>query len=460
MSMTLGVFIGESFAELTLADTITKEKIDFQRWYLPRTSLKAFLTKYIAEKEIKKIDQVFVAHRYLEKLFNLRIGGSVAQLVTVGFENVLNFESPSNSDLPLWPQKAPSVSSSDLVFSVNEKVDSEGNLQKEIDSTELEHISAKLKLMEVKRVCLHFHNSRVNKHNLSIAAKTFEAAGFDVFIPEFVSENNEFQCWRKNLVEAALTGTFVEIQEELKLTLSPVVEENKIYYLDSDLKWFQQEKTKRIGSIVALENLWMKIFPTILNLKEEFDVFHFGLENFSLIQNKMCNWETVWGKLPITSYRRADFQLQPTQSLKLSDNNELVIDKKELTFEPGPVTMGRGVVPCIYDVLNYSEQLATDLKEKLKRSLQALIRSSQSGSTAEQSLGLLKKNILNLLAAHVEFNRSAKSKQIIVYGYMAEKNEKDLKQHSYFSKLLYVSETTWPKSFLITLWGLQTRNDK
>ncbi len=458
--MTLGVFIGESFAELTLTDTKTKEKIDFQRWYLPRASLKTFLTKYLAKKEIIKIDKVFVAHRYLEKLFNLRIGGSVAQLVTVGFENVLNFESPSNSDLPLWPQKAPSVSSSDLVFSVNEKVDSAGNLQKEIDATELEHISAKLKLMEVKRVCLHFHNSKTNKHNLAIAEKIFAAAGFDVFIPDSSGDNNEFQHWRKNLVEAALTGTFVEIQEELKMTLSSVVEENKIYYLDSDLKWFHQEKTKRIGSIVALENLWMKIFPTILNLKEEFDVFHFGLENFSLIQNKISNWETVWGKLPITRYHRTDFQLQPSQSLKLSDNNELVIDKKELSFEPGPVTMGRGVVPCIYDILSYSEQMATDLQEKLKRSLQALLRSSQTGNTVEQSLNLLKKNILNLLAAHVEFSRSAKSKQIIIYGYAAEKNEKELKQHSYFSKFLYVSENTWPKSFLITLWGLQTHNDK
>lgn len=460
MGLVLGIFIGESFAELTLVDAKTKEKIDFQRWYLPRFSLKNYLSKYLAEKSITKLDSAYVTHRYLEKLFTFRVGGSVAQLITLGFEKTLNLEEKLISNSTLWPQKPPSVSSAELVFSINEKVDSSGRVTKKVDLKELESISAKLKMMDIKKICLHLYNSNQNDENLKTAKAYLETEGFDLFIPESGPLELQFQHWRKNLIEAALTGTFLEMQEEIKSGLASALDEKQIHYLDSDLNWFQNEKNKRIGSLVALENLWMKMFPGLFKLNDTFDIFHFGLENFSLIQSQIANWEIAWGKIPLQSYNRKDFQIQPTQSLKLNDNNELVIDKKELSFEPGPVTMGRGIIPCIYDILNFSQELATDLQDKLKRSLQALLRNSQRSTSTELALGSIRKNILDILAANIEFTKSKNSKQVVVYGYVADKIEKDLKSHPYFSNLTYIKESSWPKSYLTVLWGIQTTNDK
>ncbi|MEK6773895.1 MAG: hypothetical protein AABY64_08135 [Bdellovibrionota bacterium] len=452
---SLGIFIGESFAELTLLDTQSKEKLDFQRWYLPRANLKSFLSKYIVEKSLTKLDHVFVGHRFLEKLFSYRLGGSVAQIVTSGFEKALHFEETSISDSLIWPQKPPALSSNDLIFSINESVTSEGRIAKAVDSTALEPISAKLKLMEVKRVCLHLRHAKLNKKNLLQVQSFFEEAGFDVFTPPPVDPEMEFKSWRKNLIEAAITGTFLEIQEDIRQPLNSIISNENIHFLGANLNWFQDQKSERLGSLIALENLWTRMFPEILNSKEKIDIFHFGLENFSMIQNDPCSWELPWGPLTLSSSKRKDFQIQPTQSLKLNDNNELIFDQKELSFEPGPVTMGRGVVPCIYDILNFSDALASELQEKLIRSLQSILKNSHKSISTLQALKLLKNAVLDQLATHIEFTRSPQLKQIVVYGFIADLLEADLKTHKYFSQFIRISEKEWPKSSLIALWGLK-----
>lgn len=454
---SLGLFIGESFAELSLVDSQSKEKLDFQRWYLPRANLKSYLTKYINEKSITALDQVFVAHRFLEKLFSYRLGGSVAQVITNGFEKALQLEDGSTSDSLIWPQKPPAISSQELVFTVHEKVNADGKIEKAIDPETLEAISAKLKLMEVKRVCLHFRHSSLNTENLFKAKSFFEQAGFDVFIPPQVEASDEFKAWRKNLIEAAITGTFLEIQEDLRNALGAVVPAEKIYFLGAKLNWFQNEKDERLGSLLALENLWLKLFPEILKSQEKMDIFHFGLENFSLIQNENKNWQLPWGPLPMNSPKRKDFEIQPTQSLKVSDTNELIFDKKELSFEPGPISMGRGIIPCVYDILFFSESLATELQEKLKRSLQALLKSTHKTVTTPQAFKTLKKDILDRLAINAEFSNSNNTKQTVIYGYWADLLAQDIKDHSYFSKLPKISEKDWPKSFMIAHWGLKEK---
>ncbi len=453
---SLGLFIGESFAELSLLDTQTKEKLDFQRWYLPRANLKSFLSKYISEKSIEKLDHVFVAHRFLEKLFSYRLGGSVAQVVTNGFEKVLQLEELSISNSLVWPQKPPALSSSELIFSVHEKVSETGKTITPIDVSTLEPISAKLKMMEVKRVCLHFHHSSLNKENLSQAQSFFEAAGFDVFVPPVTEPALEFQAWRKNLLEAAVTGTFLEIQEDIQGALASVVSEEKIHFLGSQLNWFRNEKNERLGSLVALENLWMKFFPEILKSNEKIDIFHFGLENFSLIKSELSPWKLTWGRLPVLSHERKDFRIQPTQSLKVTESSQLIFDRKELSFEPGPISMGRGVVPCVYDVLYFSENSPPEMQEKIKRSLQVLVKSTGRSVTPLQSLKQLKGDILDQIALDIEFSKSLSSNQVVLYGLCADLLEDDLKKHSLFSKMKKISEKAWSKSAMIGHWGLRT----
>lgn len=456
---SLGLFIGESFAELSLLDTKTKEKLDFQRWYLPRANLKSFLSKYISEKSITQLDRVFVAHRFLEKLFSYRLGGSVAQIVTSGFEKALPLEETSISDSYIWPLRPPALSSSELVFSLHEKVDGDGQVIKPVDLAALEAISSKLKMMEVKRVCLHLHGSCLNPLNSNIAKEYLETNGFDVYLPPRTEPHLEFQAWRKNLIEAAITGTFLEIQEDLSQSLSSVVGADKIYFLGADLKWFQNEKHERLGSLVALENLWMSLFPKILKANEKVDIFHFGLENFSLIKSEESHWELAWGLLPVKSHKRKDFRVQPTQSLKISEGNELTFDRRELSFEPGPISMGRGVVPCVYDILYFTESAAPEAQEKIKRSLQALLKSTGKSSSPVQSAKLLKENILDQLAFEIEFSKSPSANETIIYGVGADLLQDDLKKHSYFSKMKKISEKDWAKSYLIGHWGLRTDHE-
>ena len=90
--MQVGLSIGPSFAELC---AIGPGKTISIRNYLPKESLKDLLKKFrsqLGESEAQTPLRFQVQLRFLEKIFPTensitRLGGSVAQLVTAGFED-------------------------------------------------------------------------------------------------------------------------------------------------------------------------------------------------------------------------------------------------------------------------------------------------------------------------------------------------------------------------------------
>lgn len=451
---SLGVYVGESFAEVCGIHPSSKQVLFFERSYLPRQNLKNLLQKTISEKKLEKIDQVFVAHRYLEKLFSYRMGGSVAQLVTAGFEKLLAFDEKSNSAFKLWPQKPPNLSSPELIFSVHTKIGAQGQILEALDEGEILGYVEALKKLDIKRVCIHLYNGEKNSTPGQRISEIMEQSGFEVFIP-VVPEGGDFICsWRENLLQASISGTFLELQKELAQGLQNIASEDQIFYLAHDLRWMNKEKDLRLGSLLAVNQLLHTYLQKKFARGEICDVFHFGLENFSLIHQQKQPWVTPWGLTHFLSPIRQDLRRQPTQPLILKEGNEIYFDERELTFEPGPISLGRGLQACLYDFLDPIENKSAAATMKLKNNVISLLRNL--GRYVDYEDFNTEMNDLVLSEIIAEVLQSARSPRLIIYGPLSSLIKKRIQKMNVSQEIIFAEDANLSKAYMVADLGLET----
>ena len=82
----IGLNIGGSSAEVSVWAPQEKKARARALLYLPRHPLKTALPKFLKTLPDQDFSAAFVTSRQLERLFDFRLGGSTAQLVTAGFE--------------------------------------------------------------------------------------------------------------------------------------------------------------------------------------------------------------------------------------------------------------------------------------------------------------------------------------------------------------------------------------
>lgn len=385
--VNLALYIGESFVEAHLCHN--QKTVHFSRWYLGKEGFKSGLQKFFQEADVQKINKAFVASRFVEKILSYRLGGSVATVTTKGFENWAGIRQPQNS-------KVGPLSSTDLIFSAEERCSAQGQLEKELSETEMTELVEQLRQKQAKRVCIHFLNASKNPHNQNRLKDVLAREGFEVFVPVTDdADNDEVSQWRKNVLNASLSGTFEEVQEELNEGLKNFLPEgDRAVFLGSDCEFFDKENHQRLSSLWGAPAAWSRGLKK--KHKGAFDILYLGLEQFSLItpDKKSQKWNSPWGTIHAPHTQSQLLTLQPTTSIEIGPWGELTFSKNALGFEPGPMFMGRGQVPTLLDLWEdktavlkgVAERRSPQGLQKFKNQLLALNKSSAQKLDSEEKL--------------------------------------------------------------------------
>ncbi len=378
----LGLHVGVSFAEFSLLDSASYKVIASQRIYMPRLPLKSGLQKFVhnyisLNPTQHKIEKIFFVSNLLEKMAPFRLGGSTAHLITEGWENQGWLSQTNSQATP--PIRLPSVQSQDLVFGIKERLSSQGEILQPIDEAFIASIASKMKLMDVKRVCLHFLHSQKNPVHLNKAKNILIENGFEVHSAEYDSDFS-LEKNRRLSLSAALNGTWEDYRADLMAAVENAESTPEIFVLSR--KGFQplNESTDAVESMASLDHLWS--FLPYEN------IVYLGFETFQQIFTKKNNqfWQSPWGRLYRPQCEKRVLGVQPTKSLQMNLWNELDFSAVTEGFEPGPLALGRGQKLTVFDLYFDQLQEFEELKDWL---------SPTAGSKIRSGLTALSKNSKN-----------------------------------------------------------------
>lgn len=424
----LALYIGESFVEAHLSHN--QKTLHFNRWYLGKDGFKSGLQKFLQEAGVEKISKAVVASRFVEKIFAYRLGGSVATLTTKGFENWAGIRQPQN------PKVGP-LSSNELIFGLDERCNTQGVITKVLAETEIAELIEKLRQKQAKRICIHFLNACKNPSNQNKLKEILTQENFEVFIPSYTPNcQDEVSQWRQNLLNASLSGTFDEVQEEINEGLKSFLPEGeRALFFSSEAQMFDRENHLRLSSLWGAHGAWVRALKK--QLKENFDILYLGLEHFCLLNaNKtLQNWNSPWGAIHAPQVKNTMLSLQPTTAIELNSWGELSFAPNALGFEPGPMFMGRGQNPTFLDLW---EEKTTNLKgvaerrspqglQKFKNQLLALNKSVTKKHDSEMAmLSYLREIAIHKMTTEVALH--CENKKIICLGALAPLFVEDLKK--------------------------------
>lgn len=450
--MHLSLSLGPSFLESTLANTPVDftnlfaesknsviTKLEQKVLFLPGQSLSDAINK-VAPKELHpKLERVMVSSRLMEKIIETRLGGSVAQIVTRGFEDWLSLRQPGDSKhFESNPSRTENLGSQELVFGINERVNSSGQITKELAMSELEFIAEKLKLSDIKKVCLQFLFSHLNPKHLKMAESFLLEKGFQVFcgLPSKES-TDEVLHWRKNALNACFAGTFREMREDIVTALQDQIAADQIFFLAGDGHWIVDDQNclthTLFGHIESLAKASRPFFTS-----QEGCVLHLGREQWILLDplQRTHFWDSPWGPIELSTPRHQKLQLQPTTEVAGNAWGEISFSTKNRGYEPGPICFGKSFHPCIVDLFfsDIAGQLggpvSPQANARLTENLQAMLKSSRTKdrSSVDKLILELRREVFAQIAMDTIFFNQPKT--VLLTGVFAPLFIKDLKsQH-------------------------------
>ncbi|MBO9668562.1 MAG: hydantoin utilization protein, partial [Bdellovibrio sp.] len=239
------------------------------------------------------------------------------------------------------------LTSEEMHFSVRERIQADGSVTTPIAMEELEAIAAKLQMMETKKVCLHFLHANINPAHENAAKTYFIEKGFEIFTPEKSDNQDEITRWRRNALNATISGLFSEIKKDILEGLQEALDAKEIFFLNSEGHTFQDEAQQRVSSLFASYSA--------LGLQYQdagCDVLHLGLEDFVLISPKSWTdtWQSPWGIVENRQLKMTFLNVQPTLGLALNDFKHFDFNNNCEGWEPGPMSLGRGQKPTLIDL--------------------------------------------------------------------------------------------------------------
>lgn len=417
--------VGLSFAtvEILVNNTLTAHR----RFYLPQEPLSSSLKKFWTEFGYP--EKLTVRSRYLEKILDAKLGGSVAQVVTRGFETWPILRQPVfPRRFSSKPYRQEPLASQELIFGLSERLNCQGEILQPLDLSELEAINAKLKLMNVKRVCINLLFSQKNQVHQNLVEKYFQEQEFEVFTSaRAVNSNDELPAWRKNIINACLSGAFSEHAEEIKKSFGE--QSVNLQFLNNCGEDFLEDKNQITGSLFAesqfLQTEFRNQAPAVLNL---------GLENWSLLltQKSQPFWESPWGRIELEIPWASRLRFQPSQTLVIGQWGGLTFSDVELGFEPGPISFGRAHKVTIFDVLQDRfqfplNQIHPSGSQRYKDHLTALLKNNSQNDRLRpaQATELLIDELTTQLSLEIQFKlsqnlpRSAEKIKVVACGFFA-----------------------------------------
>ncbi len=363
MSIVVGLQIGHSFFEIIarLQSETKKTKsppfIFFQRFYLSQTNLETGLKKsfqILAELHPQIAVSELRASSYLfEKIFETRLGGSVAQLVTEGFQDWLRLRQPvQQSYYDTMASRFEALGSQENIYPIKERISAGGKVLEALDKTQILDLVPLLKDKKIEKVCLNFLFSNLNSDHLLRAKDILETAGFQVFMTAPRSQQDpredEAPQWRKNVLNACLSGSFQEQKAEILKGCEGYLQPDQVFYFDGT-------RPQVVGSpsISLADSLFAS--TSLLNqfYSDQSEVLFLGLEKWfiSRPKNLLPQWNSIWGAMegPVPETRQ--LELQPTVLLRKSPLGELTFSGDKSGFEPGPMIFGKSLRPTLIDLI-------------------------------------------------------------------------------------------------------------
>ncbi len=430
--MQVGLSLGPSFAELCVTSSKettagSKKSPLFQsRAYLPKENLSACFQKLkdhfsaggSGESKAEPIEKITVSCRYLEKIFETKLGGSVAQVLTSGFETWPVLRQPVNPDhFVTHPLRAEPLASQEHIFGITERINAKGEVLKAVDPQSLEFIASKLKLMEIKKVCVNLLFAGQNPEHQEQVKNYFVEQGFEVFCsPRGGASRDEVSSWRNHILNACLSGTFLEILSDIQKATVGLVEPDKIYFIDSKGESHQR----------PLNHLSSLLFGWTSKLPADSLILNLGLESWSLIESNTCQkWQSPWGSVDVPHRKTTSLRVQPTQEIETDLWGELAMSARSASYEPGPMSWGRARKPLLVDILfsqlpSVAEEFQTLMAPAGVQRYKDTLRILQRNSAAQQSMDLMlfEKSLFERVLIEIEM--AIPSKSVLLTGFFAE----------------------------------------
>ena len=432
MAIQLSVSLGSSFAEFALLESERpRRSLAFQRCYLPSEPLTTNLRQFLSANQQYRPIKALISSRRLEKILDTRLGGSVAQVVTKGFENWPLLRQPvSNPHFDIFPSRGEPLASQDLIFGVNERIGAEGQIIQAISIDQLQEIASQLKLLDVERVCVNFLFANKNPSHWQQACEFFRQKEFRVFSSPIIG-NDEMLTWRKNLLNASLFGTFQESKESVELGCEGVIPKDQIYFLT--------------GSELVSEKNWQNLSGTLFGLtraladfykNQNQPILYLGFEKWLWLdpQKQDIAWDSPWGLLAEERPYSVPMRIQPTQAVVLNELGDIVISDTELGYEPGPMVLGRAHKPAVMDLLVQQTKLEQPWvskvgSQKFLETIKAMIRNSRllSDSSVDQLNAALFERVIGQLSLQSQV--LSQGRRLTVTGAMAQSLISSLKKN-------------------------------
>ena len=403
----IALYLGESYASLGAFD-LSRKVIFEKSVFLPQVSFKNILTQ-TKQKVLEHLGsenmtadpiRFFIVTKYMDRLKNFRLGGSVTQVVEAGFANSYSIVNT----------KSLSLAASSLVIPLNPEGLDEACLVKEL---------ARIKKVnpDTNKVVIQLSENKFSLEQRELVATFFKAADFNVFIctqPDHLGEV------RKTLLNAGTQGTKEEVISDIKELFG---DHTEIFF------WIENKFTNQFQNheLFGSSNSFL---AHLANADKSDAVAYFDHECFRLIQTESSNhWKSPWGKIPTTNYQAKELVPHPFSEVRLDHLSMLSISSTHTQHEPGPVCAGRGIKPLVLDL--FSEEVgqlpvmkslfanfnSDAQKQKLENHL-SVIEKGQAENSLKTNRHELKKQIIDNLKN--ELSVFSKNKKVKVVGPLAQ----------------------------------------
>jgi N-methylhydantoinase A/oxoprolinase/acetone carboxylase beta subunit len=252
---------GSSFAE-------SQKGPDWTRVYTPIQPVPALLKNLAGGEAVDLRLSLTVMRRILDT----RLGNSVAQIVTQGFEQwVLLRQEPDPGHFDLSPVRREPLANPENLYGLSERMSSTGEVLQKLDLKDLEKISAELKKKNIERVCVNLLFANRNPLHQQQTESFLREKGFQVFSKVRGSgTRDELSAWRRNLLDASLSSFFEKIRSELDEALP-----------GSDIRFLDTEKGFVTASEVSTSGL---LFGREKTLQQKKPLIYLGAEEWVWIR--------------------------------------------------------------------------------------------------------------------------------------------------------------------------------
>lgn len=364
MAWSIGILLGESALEIVgvqkdSGDGETNKKVD-HRVCMAQGTLESLLTQFLSQNDIKDVKQLRIVSPLPLRILEAAYGTSTTFITTAGFEHWLEMTAPLQQ--PYYTsliKRQPSYIERDFFFGVKERTNAQGHIEKLLDESELEFLISKLELHGIKSVAVGFLHSHLNPENENRARQILEERGFKVFLSSKYKDVEERPRFWSAILNSYVSPLFIERMQIIETAFRAVATPDADFHLGPHA----------LGDVISgkvqpLETAFSFTDYMAQRFAKTSHVLYCGLEEF-LFFEPQAETQKIWSDPHHTfaanhiAFKK--MRLQPLMQLGRAYFSELTFCSEKITFDPGPVVFGRGLIPTLFDLLTYRQECENHL---------------------------------------------------------------------------------------------------